>query len=99
MAGGLPLTFEKRKKLRRMMERQVAILQSDGTLVCECTLTDVSDDGARLKLSQAPGATATSFDPQFILSLSRRGNLFRKCELVWHKDNEVGVRFVKPKAS
>ena len=93
------MAFDKRKSPRRLMEQQVAILQSDGTLVCECTLADVSNDGARLKLSHAPGAAAPSFDPQFILSLSRRGNLFRKCELVWHRDNEVGVRFIRPKAS
>jgi hypothetical protein len=73
LGGVPPLAFEQRKSPRRRMEQQVAILKSDGKLVCECTLADVSNDGARLKLSLAPGAPAPSFDPQFILSLSKRG--------------------------
>ena len=93
------MAYEKRKSLRRPLGQQVAILRSDGTLVCECTLTDVSSEGARLKLTPEPGAASPDIAPQFILSLSKRGNLFRNCELIWHKNDEVGVRFIAPKAS
>ena len=72
----------------------VAILREDGSLVCECDLADVSQVGARLRLSTEPGRPSPSIDPKFVLSLSRRGNLFRKCELVWQKQNEIGLRFV-----
>jgi hypothetical protein len=93
------VTFEKRKSPRRPLEQGVAILRQDGTLVCECTLSDISNEGARLKLAAKPGAAAPEIAPQFILSLSKRGNLFRNCELIWHEKDEVGVRFIVPKTS
>lgn len=76
------------------MNMHVAILREDGSLVCECDLADVSQEGARLRLSPAPGHPSPSIDPKFVLSLSRRGNLFRQCELVWQKQDEVGLRFI-----
>jgi hypothetical protein len=92
------VTFEKRKSPRRPLEQGVAILRQDGTLVCECTLSDISNEGARLKLSRDPEAAKLEIAPHFILSLSKRGNLFRNCELIWHENNEVGLRFVAPKS-
>jgi hypothetical protein len=92
------LGFEKRKSPRRPLDQQVAILHSDGTLVCECTLSDVSNEGARLKLTSKPGVSTPEIAPHFVLSLSKRGNLFRNCELIWQKLDEVGVRFITPKA-
>jgi len=85
---------EKRRSWRRPMNMHVAILREDGSLVCECDLADVSQEGARLRLSPAPGHPSPSIDPKFVLSLSRRGNLFRQCELVWQKQDEVGLRFI-----
>jgi hypothetical protein len=31
---------------------------------------------------------------ELVLSLAKDGKVRRHCELVWRKDNEVGVRFV-----
>jgi hypothetical protein len=76
------------------MQMQVAILREDGSLVCECDLADVSQEGARLKLSVQPGSPSPSIDSKFVLSLSRRGNLFRKCELIWQKQDEIGLKFI-----
>lgn len=76
----------------------VAILEPDGKLVCECALSDVSNDGARLRLQPKPGVPSPQIAPKFVLSLSRRGNLFRNCELVWRKGDEVGLRFIRPPA-
>jgi hypothetical protein len=33
---------------------------------------------------------------EFILLLSANGKAFRRCELNWVKDSELGVRFMKP---
>lgn len=74
----------------------VAILGPDGKLLCECALSDVSHDGARLRLMPKEGTAVPQIAPKFVLSLSRRGNLFRDCELVWHKGDEVGLRFIRP---
>jgi hypothetical protein len=93
------LTFEKRRSPRRPLEQGVAILRPDGSVVCECVLSDISNEGARLKLSRKPGTPSLEIAPQFVLSLSKRGNLFRNCELIWHENDEVGLRFIAPKAS
>jgi hypothetical protein len=92
----LPADFDKRKSWRRPMQMDVAILEPDGKVVCECELRDVSHDGARLEMMIKPGAPAPQIAPKFVLSLSRRGNLFRNCELVWRKENEIGLRFIRP---
>ena len=93
------MSFDKRKSPRRPFSMEVAILEPDGKLVCECALADVSHDGARLRLTPKPGAPSPEISPKFVLSLSRRGNLFRNCELVWRKGDEVGLRFIRPQAS
>jgi hypothetical protein len=87
------MVFEKRKHVRRGIVQHVAILRADGTVVCECTLRDVSDTGARLKLI-TDGKQAPDIAQEFILSLSKRGNIFRQCETVWRRGDEIGVRFV-----
>lgn len=88
------MVYEKRKHIRRLTVQPVAILRADGSVVCECTLRDVSDSGARLKLTIPDGGTAPEIMPEFILSLSKRGNIFRQCETVWRRDDEIGVRFI-----
>lgn len=87
---------EKRKNRRRPFSIEAAILEPDGKLVCECELADVSHDGARLRLTPGAGAPIPQIAPKFVLSLSQRGNLFRNCELVWHRGDEIGLRFVRP---
>ena len=89
--------WEKREAIRRSADQSVAILTSDGTLVCECVLVDGSDTGGRLRLQVPDGEEAPQILPTFILSLSKRGNLFRQCDTVWQRNNEVGVHFIRPK--
>ncbi|MEX0590662.1 MAG: PilZ domain-containing protein [Xanthobacteraceae bacterium] len=88
------MAAEKRKHLRRILGQPVAILGADGNVICECTLHDVSDGGARLKLAIPKGGTAPEISPEFILSLSKRGNVFRHCQTVWRRSDEIGVRFI-----
>jgi len=89
--------MEKRKGTRRLLAQPVAILRSDGTFLCECTLCDVSDGGARIALTVKPGTTAPEIAPEFILSLTRGGNVVRYCETIWRRENEIGVRFAARK--
>lgn len=56
-------------------------------------MRDISDTGARLKLREASAAAQGQLPARFILAISKSGNVFRRCELVWHKKDEVGVRF------
>ncbi len=91
------MLIDKRKSSRRPLSMEVAILEPDGKLVCECALADVSHDGARLRLTPKPGDPSPQISPKFVLSLSRRGNIFRNCELVWRNGDELGLRFVRPR--
>jgi len=91
--------MENRKGPRRPVAQSVAILRSDGSFVCECTLRDVSDSGARLAINVKPGTAIPDIAPEFILSLSRRGNIVRHCETVWRRNNEIGVRFIARKGA
>jgi hypothetical protein len=88
MSGG------KRKYVRRKLVQPAAILGPDGSVVCECELRDVSDGGARLRLTAPAGSPAPPIPTEFVLSLSTRGNVFRNCRAVWQRADELGVRFV-----
>lgn len=57
-----------------------------------CLMDDVSDSGARLKVRDSVEGLNVK---EFILLLSANGQAFRRCELSWVKNNEIGVRFVK----
>jgi hypothetical protein len=56
-------------------------------------MRDISDSGARLKLGDRSGSAKPELPPRFILAITKSGNVFRRCELVWHRKDEVGVRF------
>lgn len=83
--------------MRRPMTQRVAILRSDGSFVCECTLRDVSATGARIAVKVQASAAIPEIPPEFILSLSKTGNLVRYCETIWQRDGEIGVRFQRPR--
>lgn len=67
------------------------MLRANGELISLCTLLDISDTGARLRL---PTGSEIEVLPEFVLSLSQRGNLFRQCLLVWRERDQVGVQFI-----
>jgi hypothetical protein len=49
-------------------------------------IEDLSDRGARLKIDPA-----IELPPEFLLLLSR--HVSRRCQLVWRRDGEAGVKF------
>lgn len=83
---------EHRKSLRRPINRPAAILRGNGELITLCTVRDMSDTGARVKLPPEWGESELL--PEFVLSLSARGNIFRQCLVVWREHGEVGIRFI-----
>jgi hypothetical protein len=40
-----------------------------------------------------------SLPRNFLLLISQSGNVSRRCEVVWTRHNQVGVRFVAPRRS
>ena len=68
------------------------IVGPGGKWECPCTMVDVSDSGARLRLGvQVAGLDLSSFT----LKLSKFGGSERQCELVWQDGDYVGVRFLE----
>jgi hypothetical protein len=84
---------ERRKSLRKSFQLPANLLHPDGKPICGCTLRDISETGARLRVGEFGDKTNSQLPPKFILAISKSGNVFRRCELVWHNKNEIGVRF------
>lgn len=81
--------LEKRRFRRRDIRLLCRIVRSDGEMSGLCELLDVSQGGARIRIS--PDFTVSE---QFILILSRDGRIRRSCRLVWRRDNFVGAEFI-----
>jgi hypothetical protein len=66
----------------------------DGTWRRECSMYDVSEDGAKLAVgSSIEGLQLT----EFFLVLSSTGVTYRRCKLVWVNGDQIGVTFLKPR--
>jgi hypothetical protein len=52
-------------------------------------LKDISAGGARIA-----HAVTEEVPAQLLLSLARDGRVYRRCEVAWRGDNQIGVRFV-----
>ena len=67
------------------------IVGSGGKWECPCTMVDISDTGARLRLGiHVPGLDLS----EFTLMLSKFGDSQRKCTIVWQDGDYIGVRFL-----
>lgn len=86
---------ENRKDPRQQVADPVSIVGGDGVLICDCTILDVSASGARLKLAIPAGAMEPTIPALFTLSLSKHVKVFRNCQMVWRKQGELGVQFVR----
>src|SRR5262249_17296207 len=81
---------EKRRSLRRAINYPAYIDLGDGSPFQECALSDASQEGAQLTVSE-PDA----LPERFILALSADGAALRKCKVVWRTGNQIGVEFLK----
>lgn len=96
---GLSMAKDRRKSLRRTFSQPAGLFHPNGKRICSCVMRDISDSGARLKIGGATESSQATLPPKFILAISKSGNVFRRCELVWRRKDEVGVRFsgsIKP---
>jgi hypothetical protein len=83
---------------RRTVERYrfgqghpMRVMARDGSWQVPCTMIDVSDGGARLHLDGPLDGIELK---DFILKLAPFGTAQRNCELVWHRGEFIGVRFL-----
>ena len=79
-----------RKHPRKTIKAVGYLCTRDGWPIGECLVRDISAGGAKFVhkiVDEIPG--------DLILALSKDGHVRRSCELVWRKDDQVGVRFVQ----
>lgn len=84
---------ERRTSLRKAVSLPADLYHADGKPICGCIMRDISETGARLKIGGGAEAGDAQLPAKFILAISKSGNVFRPCELVWRHEDEIGVRF------
>jgi hypothetical protein len=87
------MAYGDRKSERVDFERgiHVYIMGIDGTWRRNCTLIDVSQTGARLRIE---GSFEGLDLKEFFLLLSSTGLAFRRCRLVRVAGDQIGVQFL-----
>jgi len=82
------MALEKRNALRRSLRQRALVVGPDNSPVANCTISDVSNTGAQLKLGPND-----DFPDEFSLILSKGGKVRRQCKVVWRDKTRIGVRF------
>jgi hypothetical protein len=80
---------ESRKAVRHYVRHGARLISADGTALGACLMQDVSAGGACLELK-----TPDALPDNFILVLSRDGQLRRQCSVVWRAKSTIGVEFI-----
>jgi hypothetical protein len=80
------MTEERRKTPRQRVLKGGRIVVNDGFSTFQCTLRNVSEAGARLKLASIVGI------PDSFLLLMDDGRKFN-CTVIWRTATELGVAF------
>jgi hypothetical protein len=81
---------EQRKWSRKSVIADAFLYACDGRPIGPCRLEDVSVGGAKLTHSIAEEIPA-----ELVLSLSRNGQVRRRCQLAWQDKKRLGVRFIE----
>jgi hypothetical protein len=77
--------------LRQLVEFPAWIDTGGGTPLLDCTVLDVSDEGARITV-----ACPAALPRVFYLVYSKQTLRRRRCRLVWRVDGEIGVNYLGP---
>jgi hypothetical protein len=81
---------ELRKKPRRQFHYNAQILTDKDSPPLACTISDISQIGARLALERDEKLSDT-----FVLLLTATGGARRHCRLIWREGVTVGVQFLE----
>jgi PilZ domain len=88
------MTYGDRKSERVDFDRGIPVYMMgiDGTWRRDCTMIDVSQTGARLRIE---GSLEGIDLREFFLLLSSTGLAFRRCKLVRVDGEQIGVQFLE----
>jgi c-di-GMP-binding flagellar brake protein YcgR len=82
---------QRRKSERRRVNLMAVILaEGDGTTICQCTMSDVSQGGTKLMVERP-----STIPESFVLVLSRDARTHRKCKVRWRSETAIGVEFIR----
>jgi len=93
------MSFDQRKASRVALESgciHARMIGIDGTWARDCVVKDASSTGAKITVK---GSLEGLSLREFFLALSSTGAVYRRCELVRVSGDEIGVRFLSPRAS
>lgn len=79
-----------RKDVRKLLSYLAWIDLDDGSSLNDCTIVDISEAGARLRL-----ATAADIPEYFRLRLNRNGDSTRQCQVVRRENLNIAVKFIR----
>ncbi|HXW39675.1 MAG TPA: PilZ domain-containing protein [Xanthobacteraceae bacterium] len=91
VVGSYRSRVELRKKPRRQFHYTARIIIDKNTPPLPCSITDISDLGARLVLQRD-----NELPENFLLLLTANGHAQRQCRVIWRTDLNVGVEFPQP---
>ena len=92
VVGNYRARAELRKKPRRHFHYNAKILKDKDSPPCACSISDISDSGARLALENDVELPDT-----FVLLLTRNGDARRHCRVIWRDGLMLGVKFPDPR--
>ncbi len=84
---------DKRKTPRRRVLKEGKIVFADGKCLLDCTIRDMSDNGARLLIASTVGV------PERFHLFQKSSGLFYGARVVWRQPGAVGVQFEGPPVS
>ena len=79
---------ERRNHQRHTINRAAQFVTESGALPRDCTITDISERGARLF------SEAADFPDRFVLLISGDAPMRQDCRVVWRLGGEIGATFV-----
>jgi hypothetical protein len=80
---------ENRKSPRRDIHQFAVVHGGDDRQIQPCMVRNVSATGAQIGIE-----TASEIPDEFVLILTSKGSVRRRCRIVWRSDKALGVRFV-----
>lgn len=84
---------DKRKHIRRSLRYTAWIGTGEDAPLRGCVVSDISHTGAKLDVENPE-----DLPDAFQLLLSGRGGIYRRCQVVWRSNNQIGVHFEKEPA-
>ena len=84
---------DKRKVPRRRVLKEGKIVYADGLRVFDCTIRDISENGARLLIANTVGL------PDKFQLFEKSSGLLYSASVVWRQANAIGVQFDGPATS